>query len=124
MDLRVSRQAGPHYLTNFVAGVFPANLPRKLRPFRPWSNEAHVTGEDVPELRQSIETGAAEVVTQPGASWIAGHRPDGAQVAFCLGSHGAEFDNREWPAVEPDSCLTVQRRPPVAQPDNDRDECQ
>jgi len=42
----------------------------KLKLLRPGSNDAHVTLNDIPELRDFIEPGSAEKIPYPGNSGI------------------------------------------------------
>ena len=120
VDLSEAREAGLHRVADVVVRVFLAKLARELRTFRAWADETHVAAKDIPELWQFVEARAPQVIADPGAAGIAGHRPDRAQIAFRVGMHGANFQDRKATASESNAHLPVKHRPAVGEANGDR----
>lgn len=95
MDLRIACKAGTNDLPYFVFRILLAEFARKFRPFRPWSDKTHLATQNIPQLRQFIETQPAEIVAGASASRVAGNRPDRTEIPFRSFLHRAKFDNRE-----------------------------
>src|SRR6478752_3330872 len=65
---------------------------------RPGSNPAHVTANDVPNLRQFVDTGSAKKMSQLCDSGIVHLRRAAGPVAAVMGrNHGPEFAHAESP---------------------------
>ena len=78
------------------------------------ADQAHVTAQDVVELRQLVELGMAQEAAETGDTRIvvSGHtRADGIRAHL----HGAELVQAERAEREPDALLLVQHRHPVHQ---------
>ena len=117
MNLGEAGNSGPDRMTHFVSGMFPSELARELGAFRARADEAHVTLQDVPQLRQFIDREAPEIPTDSSAARIAWHRPDGAKTTFGVFAHGAEFQDGEMASVESNSPLTIKDGAAIAEGD-------
>src|SRR5258708_629114 len=53
---------------------------------RPWANQAHVTGQNVPELRNFIKAVLAEKLPNPGHAWVVTNLEEGP-FPFVQGPH-------------------------------------
>src|SRR5438552_1597716 len=82
VDLSVTGKAAAHRAPEIIAGKLRTKFPHKFRTFGPGAHEAHVAAQNVPELREFIESQAAQKPTDPGASRIAGDGPHRAQVTL------------------------------------------
>src|SRR5258708_6168810 len=88
---------------------------------RPGANQAHVTGQNVPELRNFIKAVLAEKLPNPGYAWIVTNLEAGpfpfiqmAQVflqSICVSHHGAELNATELAAFSPDAFVAVEYGP-------------
>ena len=80
----------------------------ELRTLRPRADQAHVAAEHVPQLRQFIEMAGPQEAAEQGNARVAGHRPAGAGQRLAVMDHGAEFEDRERPAILADALLGVE----------------
>src|SRR6188508_1070316 len=98
----------------------PVNLARRGRP---WANDAHLPPEHVPQLRQLVETGAAQPTAGLGDARVVGDLEGGSvdfgevfqvpETLFGVGHHGPELQAGEHAAVQADSPLSEKGRPAV-----------
>src|SRR5512138_3816034 len=58
--LRPTGESRPQNMSLTIEGDLPGQLGDKLRSFRARPDETHVPLEDIPQLRQFVETAAAE----------------------------------------------------------------
>src|SRR5207244_13309620 len=80
------------------------HLLHELRPLGARAHEAHVPGEDVPELRKFIETRAPHEAAQRRHPRIASRlRPYRSRVPLGVDAHGPELADREEPTVQADA---------------------
>lgn len=71
----------------------------KTFPFRSRTNKAHVAFQDIPKLRQLVQSGLPKNPPQMGAAriiLICPLRP----VFFCVKPHGSEFHNCKWLSID------------------------
>jgi hypothetical protein len=115
MDLRVTTQSRANGVAGFVVRMFLSEFACELGAFGSRSNEAHVAAQNVPELWEFIQTETAQIVTQFGASWIIGNRPDGSQMNFGILVHAPEFQDGESMTVQADASLAVEDRAAIAE---------
>ena len=85
------------------------------------AHEAHVTHEDVPELRQLVDGRGPEPVADRGDAAVALHRLEGPE-ALGIGHHGAELQAPEGAPAHAHALLAEQHRPAVPQLDGDGDQ--
>src|SRR5262249_1953363 len=114
VNLCVAGNAGAHHVPDVISPLFLAKLSCEFGTFGPRSHEAHVSAQDVPELRQFIEAGTAQIKSDSRASRIAGYGPDRTEVSLGVLAHTPEFDDREASAIEPDAHLPIEHRAAVA----------
>lgn len=101
-----------------VAGHVLQELAHKVRAFRPGADHAHVTLQNVDELRQFIETCLSQEYAEPGSPGVILRGP--ARVPFftiSLGHmHGPEFVHLERLPIEPDAFLNEKYRTTRSEP--------
>src|SRR5262245_47560046 len=113
VNLSVSGQSRANAVPQIVIGVLPAELTGKFRTLGPWTDEAHLTAEHVPELRQFVEAVTPQIMSDPRTPRISWNGPDSPEIAFGIGVHCAELDDRKTPPVESDASLAIQDGPTV-----------
>ena len=118
VDLSVAGHAGFHLVPQHIAGNPLLKLVDELRPLRPWADQRHLPGQDVEQLRQLVEAGAAEKPAEPRAALVVGGGPNGAGLGFGVLPHGSELEHTEPAAVEPHADLLVEHRPGAGQLDH------
>src|SRR5207245_3947320 len=93
-----------------IGGQRSLQLRRKLRPFGPGTDQAHVATKHVKELRQLVEMRSAEKLTDRRDARNPRNRPAGAGKRLTIMDHGADLEDGEEPAVAADASLRVKRR--------------
>src|SRR3954466_7626675 len=67
-----------------------------FRPFGPWTDQAHIAANHIPELRQFIETQFAKPPANPGDARIALPGINVGRFIITLGcAHRPKFESRE-----------------------------
>src|SRR5206468_4581289 len=98
----------------------------------PWSDQAHLALDYIPQLRQLVDAPATDEHADVGAPRVIPHLEDRAfglivfeqlrQPLIGIGSHRPELPDDELAPATTDSRLSVQRRPsPIFQPDEERE---
>src|SRR5262249_18939203 len=87
-----------------------AELLDKYGTLRARADQAHVTAQDVDELRQLVETGAAEKCSQARAPRIVLPRPYGPRLLLGIYAHAAKLEHLEGAAVKPAALLAIEDR--------------
>src|SRR5213596_2096635 len=95
VDLRPARDARLHLVAEHVAGHPPAELLDEARALGTRADEAHLTAQDVPELRQLVETPASQERPEPRAPLVIRPRPRGPGLALGVHTHRAELEHLE-----------------------------
>ena len=116
MDLSVSGKAASNRMSNVVFWMSGGKLRYEFRTFGPGPHKAHVAPENIPKLREFIETIAAQPCPQRSAPWIVLERPDGAKSTFGVLSHRAEFEDLELLTEEADPDLAIQDGAAIQEP--------
>lgn len=106
----------------FVTGKHLDVKPGELHALRPWSNEAHLAPNDVPELRQFVEMSSTKPVTQSRHSQIS--RTDNLERATRIMDHRPKFVENEWSGMIPNSLLTKNDWSRRTAPDSNSDDTQ
>src|SRR5690606_33249112 len=87
------------------------------RTLRARAHEAHVTLQDVQDLRQLIDPKLAYDAPDRRRAVVVRVRPAGPSVALGIASHAAELEDREDAATLANSFLTIQDGPSVLEVD-------
>ena len=101
-NLSKTCNARPNGKANTLQGPM---APYEVRTFRPWADQAHITPQNIEQLRKLIEARSAEYFTQRGYSFIIFSSPDGACMFLGVVDHSPEFVEDEDFAVFTDSPL-------------------
>src|SRR5207253_6640442 len=101
VDLRPAGHARLDLVAQHVARDLASELVDEERPLGPRSDEAHLTTENVKELRQFVEAPSAQKGADRRAAVVARLRPHGSRGGLRVGSHRPELEHREGPAIEP-----------------------
>src|SRR5438094_113551 len=109
--LRQPGDAWPHQHSLAVVVDQGFELVHELGPFGAGPNQAHVTAEDVPELRQLVEVGAAQKTADEGHARVIDRRPASARERLAVVRHGADLVNPERSPTAPEPNLAVDGRP-------------
>lgn len=104
-----------------VFGVFFFEFFDEERPFWSGTDEAHVTVEDVEDLRQFVQAGGADEFTDFGNARVVFRRQLGTGIFFCIDAHGTEFIDFIFLAKAADADLTVEDGTTVAKLDSQSD---
>src|SRR6478672_10832350 len=91
-----------------------------LAPLRPWTNQADVSFERVPKLRQLIESKFPQPSSHSRHTTIILSRVN-VLVRFIRASHCSEFEKNESSSVTADSFLSEKDRAVVLHPSEQRD---
>src|SRR6478736_1114144 len=92
-----------------------------LAPLRPWTNQADVSFERVPKLRQLVESKFPQPPPHSGHTTIVFSRVN--VLVRCIGaSHCSEFEKNEPSSVTADSFLPEKDRNAVHHPNQEWDE--
>jgi hypothetical protein len=113
VNLRIARDARPRDVAQIVVAMFRSEFASKFGALRTRPNEAHLATQDIPQLRQFVETRPSQVITDAGAPRIARDRPDRTESGFCIFMHGAKFDECECSLLKTNSNLPVQGGPAI-----------
>src|SRR6476660_1876609 len=109
--LRPAGETWPNDVPLAIEGDLPRQLVDELRALRTWTDQAHVSLEHVPQLRQLVETAAPQEAADRRHADIALLRgPDGTRRLFRISPHRSELVEREDAAVLADASLVVQNR--------------
>src|SRR5213596_762094 len=108
IDLRPARDARLHLVAEHVPGHPAAELLDEARALGARADEAHLTAQDVPELRQLVQAEAPEERPEPRAPRVVRPRPDGAGLALGVHAHRAELEHLEGAPVQPHPLLAVE----------------
>src|SRR6185295_8133581 len=124
VDLRVTCKARANRVAQIVVVVLFAELADELGTLRPWTDEAHIATQHVPQLWQFIKAETAQVLSGACAARISGYGPDRTQVAFGVLLHGSKFDDGERSAIQPDADLPIQNRSAIGHTNGERNDRQ
>src|SRR3972149_3749018 len=109
-----------------AAGHVLETLERPARPGldlrreqSPGTHEAHVAGDDVPELRQLVQSRGAQQAPHAGDAAVTLGGLQWAPALVGVGDHGPELPAPEAPAAEPHALLPVEDGSAVARLDGD-----
>src|SRR5262249_61328486 len=91
-------------------------LVHEFAALRPRTDQAHVTADDVPQLRQLVEAPAPQPAADRRDARIRFGRPHRTRYVFGAVDHRAELQDAERPVVEADALLAVAGRPGPWQP--------
>src|SRR5256712_4734436 len=111
VDLRPAGDARLHLVAEHVAGHAPSELLDEARALRARADEAHLTAQDVPELRQLVETPASQERPEPRAPRVIRPRPHRARLALGVHTHRAKLEHLEALAVQTHPLLAVEDGP-------------
>src|SRR3954453_23115182 len=92
-----------------------------LAPLRAWTNQADVSLERVPKLRQLIESKFPQQTPRSRHTTIPFSRIN-VLIRFVRASHCSEFEKNEPPSIPTDSFLAEKGRPTVLHPNKERDQ--
>ena len=84
----------------------------------PRADQAHVSAQDVPELRQLVDLGLPQEVSDARDSRVAAHRDPRADLRGVV-DHGAELEHGERPEVPPHAPLAEEHGARAVEPDRD-----
>lgn len=101
-----------------VFGVFFFELFDEERPFWAGPDEAHVSVEDVEDLRQFVQAGGADEFADFGNARVVFRRQLGTGIFFRIDAHGTEFVDLIFLAKASDADLTVENGTAVAELDS------
>src|SRR5208283_4878063 len=93
-----------------IAGDFPFELFYEERPLGPWSDNAHMSGQNIPQLRKLVQTCPAENPSdrcRARVPFFCANRP---RRNFRVGTHRSELDDKKWLAVQAYSFLDEKNR--------------
>ena len=115
-NLPIATQAGCHIQTLLFVVAVLFHLAGKCRT---GSNDAHITLQDIPQLRQLINAGLADKLAHTGNAGVVLDLEHGTihlvliqqivQFCLCVGAHGAELIELEGLAVAANALLTEYR---------------
>src|SRR5215510_14227536 len=98
-DLRPAGEPRFHGQPFHVIRDFLLEALHELRSFRPRPDEAHVTEQHIDQLRELVQTGAAEDRSHPRDARIGFLRPHRSRALLGIPTHGAELVENEDTAV-------------------------
>src|SRR5690349_22125059 len=107
LDLRPTRQSGRDQMSLLVKRNLLGELGHEVRPFRTWSNEAHLASQDVPELRNLVDANFANDLADARRARVAFAGPN-RTIRFGVDSHGAKLRQDKRAAILSDSFLLVE----------------
>ena len=109
-DLRPTGQPGSHRETLPIEQTDLGELINELLTFRPWSHQAHVATQDVPELWQLIEPKLADYTADAGHPCIALDSPNCLAGFLRISPHGTKLQDRKGLAVPSHALLPKEGR--------------
>lgn len=98
-----------------VFGVFLFEFFDEERPFWSGADEAHVSVEDVEDLRQFVQAGGTDEFTDFGNARVVFCRQLGTGIFFRIDAHGTEFVDFIFLAEASDTDLTIEDGTTVAE---------
>ena len=124
IDLSPSGNARANHVAIAVEGDFTFVPFGQVERLWPWANPAHFTSKNIPDLRQLIDPGLADKVTDPGYPVIIRLRHIGVlgPAAFILNTHRPEFIDSERAAPISHAGLFEQGGSLAVEPDPDTKE--
>ena len=106
VDLCITGNTGSDHMPNIVARVVLPKLTHEFRTLRAWPDEAHLAAQHIPQLRQFVEAGTSQEVSDSCTTGVARYCPYRSEIAFGFFIHRAEFDDCETPPFESDANLS------------------
>ena len=113
VNLCVTCEAASNHVANIVVSMFSPKFPREFGPLRARPDQAHVSPQNVPKLRELVKTIASEASTNRGATGITWYGPDGAEIALSILLHRSELDHCKAAAGQAYTGLAVEDRPAI-----------
>src|SRR5215831_7223280 len=108
VHLRPSGDACLDHVLLHVPGDLLSEAGHEFRPFRPWSHQRHLAGEDVEQLRELVDTEASQPCSEACGSAVAAMRPHRPAALLCVHPHRAELEHGKRAAVPGDALLQIQ----------------
>src|ERR1043166_5746637 len=105
-DLRPTGQSGWNQVALFVIRDLLGQLCDEVRPLWSWPNEIHFTFQNVPELRNLVDTDLANHATNARCAIVVLRRPHRSRF-LSVDSHRATLCQNKRPAVFADAFLLV-----------------
>ena len=93
VHLRPTGDAGLHLMLHHVERDLFAELLNKVRKLRPRADQAHVTAEDVDQLRQLVKTCLTDERTEFRATAVTLFAP--CRIGLVVHAHGTELQHRK-----------------------------
>ena len=115
VDLRPAGQAGPDRMAFAIERQLLRQLLDEFRPLRPWPHQRHVAFQHVDQLRQLVNSRAAEKPADGGDPVVAGGGPDRAR-RFRIDAHGTQFQDLENAPAQGHALLAIENRSAIPQP--------
>src|SRR5690606_21656083 len=109
-DLRPAGDPRPDRVALVVIGDLGAQLLDELRSFRTRPDEAHLTSDDIDELRQLVQSVLAQESAPARDARVVLDGPAGDAVGFGVLPHRAKLQQLEDASVEADASLPEQDR--------------
>src|ERR1051325_1509804 len=109
LDLRPTGQPGRDQMSLLIKRNLLGELGHEVRPFRTWSNKAHLAFQDVPELRDLVDANFANDAADAGRARVAFAGPN-RTILFGVNSHRAKLSQYKRATVFSDSFLFVKDR--------------
>ena len=110
-----------HAVAGHVLGVALAEAGHELRALGARPDQGHLALEDVPELRQLVEGGAAQQRPDAGGARVVTLRETRAGDRLRVRDHGPELHDQKWLAVQAHAQLAVEHAAAVGQVDGEAD---
>src|SRR5438309_5630888 len=110
VDLSPPGQPWPDEMAVFISRHARLELRDELRPFGSRAYKAHLSDQDIPELRQLVEAEPAEELADPRSPRVSGGRPDRAGSRLSVGGHGPELVHDHRLLIEASPLLMDQHR--------------
>src|SRR5207248_188580 len=122
LDLRPARQSGSDQMTVIIIRDLYRELPDEMGPLGTRADKVHFAFQDVPKLRDFVDTRLADDLTHAGRAIIVRRCPYRFTIGFGIGSHRSEFYYMKDAAIHPDAFLLVEDRTARFKLDRDRSE--
>ena len=94
----------------------------KLRPLGARTDEAHLTLQDIPCLRQFVDADLADEFADPGDARIVERSPHRISLNLGIASHRPQFEHAVGLSKQPNADLTIERRSLAFQLHQDREQ--
>ena len=108
MDLGPAGDAAADLVAGHVTGDRAEELFDKVGTLGAGADKAHLAAQNVQELGELVEVGAAEQAAEGGAARVVVGGEGGAALEFGIEAHGADLDDVEEAAVNPHPLLAVE----------------